>query len=801
MNSPTLCLNARLCFAFLFCMSLSECQGEDNTQKEWQKVTTTLKTYCADCHGAETQEGDVRLDRLTLDLSDKRRHETLWSVLDQLEAGDMPPKDEAQPTDAQRSHVIEFLSAYLAKAEGKSISSSEPVPLRRLTRVQYRNTLRDLLGVDVTQDPTSSFPGDSAEHGFTTHAESLKVSSYLMDAYMQAADWALTAATRHGPRPETKKIQANYPDLSGPVAGVAEFADLYSSSTAARSLSKFKFLWRQFDRRYAPPPGGVKIGIEFEAEALNRKISDPEIREAYARQGYQAGSQPFALGIYLLTGSKETAKAQLVQAFDIPDHATTSHSLEVWIPDDYTIGFGFLNGPSVKKLHEFLPQLSGMKDSRKPDFKEAISGIDIPKIRIRNLILEGPIYEQWPPENHAAIYGEGLSYKEIVRQFAKRAFRRPVSEETIQPFVDLAGSDPQSLRRALIAVLCSPPFVYLQEPSGELDDYAIASRLSYFLWNSMPDSELLRLADKGQLKDPAVISAQLDRMLDDNKARSLTDEFVYQWLDFANISEMPPTGNEFRVFYQQNLHEAMLDETTRFFEELLDKNLPVRNFIDSDFTFLNRNLADLYGLDLDLGYALEKVSLTGVPTRGGLLGQGSVLTASANGVETSPVTRGVWVLENLMGTPPSPPPPNVPAASPDIRGALTVREILDKHRSDSACNSCHIEIDPHGYALEHFDPIGRWRESYPSGHAIEADGEIGRQAFDGIAEMKAVLLKYEKTVAKGLLVKLLEYGTGRKMELGDRAEIHRLTLAAQQRGYGLRDIFDLVATSPIFLSK
>jgi hypothetical protein len=264
---------------------------------------------------------------------------------------------------------------------------------------------------------------------------------------------------------------------------------------------------------------------------------------------------------------------------------------------------------------------------------------------------------------------------------------------------------------------------------------------------------------------------------------------------------MPPTGNEFRVFYQQNLHEAMLDETTRFFEELLDKNLPVRNFIDSDFTFLNRNLADLYGLDLDLGYALEKVSLTGVPTRGGLLGQGSVLTASANGVETSPVTRGVWVLENLMGTPPSPPPPNVPAASPDIRGALTVREILDKHRSDSACNSCHIEIDPHGYALEHFDPIGRWRESYPSGHAIEADGEIGRQAFDGIAEMKAVLLKYEKTVAKGLLVKLLEYGTGRKMELGDRAEIHRLTLAAQQRGYGLRDIFDLVATSPIFLSK
>jgi hypothetical protein len=250
-----------------------------------------------------------------------------------------------------------------------------------------------------------------------------------------------------------------------------------------------------------------------------------------------------------------------------------------------------------------------------------------------------------------------------------------------------------------------------------------------------------------------------------------------------------------------NLHEAMLGETKLFFRELLEKNLPVRNLIDSDFTYLNANLARHYGINAQVGDKLERVSLINQPGRGGLLGQGAILTASANGVETSPVTRGVWVLNNLLGTPPPPPPPNVPAASPDIRGALSVREILAKHRIDAACNSCHKKIDPHGFALESFDPIGRWRDAYPNGQTIQVDGEIDGRSFNGISEMKAVLLAKESVVARGLATKLLEYGIGREMGAGDRAAINRLLEELERRNFGVRDLFELVVTSPLFLKK
>lgn len=768
---------------------------------DWTTIKGTFKKHCVACHGSETQEGEVRLDTLTLDVANEENLETLWDIRDQLAMVSMPPEDEPQPSAEERARIVEFLDNFLANVEENRLGGSDPTVLRRLTRVQYRNTLRDLLGVNVTQDPTASFPGDAADHGFDTNAETLRVSNYLMNSYMEAADWALTTVTREGPRPKTMRVAAKFEGLGG-AAGADGIADLYSGSQQARSLANFKFLWRQLAKRFEPPVGGGRLRLTITAESLNRQIPDPELRKRFAMSGYD-GDLPFALGVYLLTGSKETAKAEMVKAFDLPDGRRVTETIEVWVPNEYTLAFGFLNGPDIKKIHHIIPSMAGLTDSRKEPYKKAIVAAQIPKIRLHEVLIEGPIHDQWPPASHVAIYGDQLTNQQVVSQFANRAFRRPVSESTLQPFRELAGSgnDPDSLRKALVAVLCSPPFIYFDEKPGRLDDYAIASRLSYFLWSSMPDEALLDLAAEGRLRDPSVIVAQMNRMLADPRSSALTDEFVAQWLDFSNIVEMPPMGQEFKSFYSLNLHEAMLGETKRFFRELLEKNLPVRNLIDSDFTFLNANLAHHYGIDANVGHELERVSLVNQPGRGGLLGQGAILTASANGVETSPVTRGVWVLENLFGTPPPPPPPDVPAASPDIRGALTVREILAKHRTDAACNSCHKKIDPHGFALESFDPIGRWRDAYPNGQAIQVDGEIDGRSFNGIDEMKAVLLAKESVVARGLATKLLEYGTGRQMGPRDRAEIHRLIKDLENRDYGMRDMFELVVTSSIFLTK
>lgn len=777
---------------------------------DWKSASKAFELYCVQCHGAEKQKAKIRLDTLTLNSADKQSFEILWAVLDQLKSEDMPPEDAKQPTAAERRELIASITTTLAAAEKDAGFKSEPTILRRLTRVQYRNTLRDLLGIDVTEDPTATFPGDSSQHGFDTNADSLRISKYLLNSYMKAANWALNAATRNGPRPDTKRVVMSFEKIGGPVAGRDGFADIYQSSKMARNFTAYhaRFLWAPFGKDFAPPKGGMKVRIRATVEALNRQPKDLELARQYAERGY-VGDRPFALGLHLLVGQGESAKAILLKTFAVPDGERVSIDHTAHIPQSHRLGISFINGPEIRRLDQFLPAMEGLRDKSswtdkrayKRAYKAAIAKSQIPKIRIHELSLEGPLHEQWPPASHQTIYGQDLDNAEIVRRFARKAFRRPVKDEVMEPYVAMAGDTPESLRQALVAILCSPAFIYLNEPVGPLDSHAIASRLSYFLWSSMPDEELARLAETDQLRDPEVLTAQMDRLLNDSKSKAFDDEFVEQWLDLGNILEMPPNGKAFREFYTNDLHAAMLDETKLFVRELLDKNLPVGNLIDSDFTFLNADLAKLYGVKSDVGHQFEKVSLKGVPTRGGLLGQGAVLTASANGVDTSPVVRGVWVLENLLGTPPSPPPPGVPAADPDIRGAKTIREILDKHRTDTACNVCHRKIDPHGFALENFDPIGRWRSGYESGLKIESDGQLEGQKFANVTEWKRILRSKEPEVARGLVTKLLEYATGRKMGAADRRELDRLVSESVQTNYGMRDLMKLAVTSPIFLTK
>jgi hypothetical protein len=374
------------------------------------------------------------------------------------------------------------------------------------------------------------------------------------------------------------------------------------------------------------------------------------------------------------------------------------------------------------------------------------------------------------------------------------------------------------------AVLCSPEFICLEEKPGRLDDYALASRLAFFLWNSSPDDELRRCAEKHQLHKPGVLRAQTERLLDDPKSRQFVEAFLDYWLDLRKIVATAPDGNLYPDYYLDDLlTESALEESRLFFAELLRGDLPARNVVASDFTMLNERLAAHYGLPPVQGVALHRTPLPADSPRGGLMTQAAVLKVTANGTTTSPVLRGAWIMERILGQQPPPPPPSVPAVEPDIRGAVTIRQQLDKHRTLETCNACHAKIDPAGFALENFDVMGGWRERYRSEaggelakglaksgqkfafhHAlpVDASGELpdGRK-FRDIREFKQLLLADEKQLARSLAKQLTVYATGALIRFADRGQIEQILERASSSHYGVRSLIHELVQSELFLSK
>jgi len=362
----------------------------------------------------------------------------------------------------------------------------------------------------------------------------------------------------------------------------------------------------------------------------------------------------------------------------------------------------------------------------------------------------------------------------------------------------------KAMQSGYAAILCSPDFLYLREQPGRLKDYEIASRLSYFLWSSMPDEQLMQLAQAGKLSEPRVLNQQVDRMLNDPKTAAFTRHFTERWLRLDKIADSPPELNgPFRVYWDRRMEPQILAQTDAYFADLLKRNGPIRDLIDSNYTFLNESIANVfYGRTDVKGESLRKVVLND-SRRGGVLTQPSVMTATANGVDTSPVVRGVWLLENILGLPPAPPPPDVEPLSPDLRKAKTIREQLAVHREQQACNRCHRKIDPLGFAFENFDPIGRWRDRYPKGGGvIDASATMtSGEKVDDIVAFKQMLLRREEDVMRCLAEKMLAYASGRVLEVTDRGEVDRIVEQLKGQGQGLRDLVKLVVQSDVFLTK
>jgi hypothetical protein len=463
-----------------------------------------------------------------------------------------------------------------------------------------------------------------------------------------------------------------------------------------------------------------------------------------------------------------------------------------------------------------------------------------PRIHLFKIEVDGPHNDVWPPESHRTIFGDEPYHSEraadVLQQFASRAWRRPATPEQVAPIVDLvrrseaAGRFPEAaIQDGLTAVLCTPEFLYREEAGPVLSGYEAASRLSYFLWSTMPDDRLLQLAESGEICRPEVLRHEAERMLDDPRADAFIDEFLNGWLGLRKLGTMAPDVHRFSIYYDEDLEPAMRTETRLFFRHLLYSGGSLDRFLDSDYAFLNPELARLYAIDPQLVFAAQGQPVEGLrpddlapdaegiapsigfarvkltdPRRGGLLGQASVLTLTANGVDTSPVIRGVWILENVLGAPPAPPPPNVPAIEPDIRGAKTIRDQLQKHRESESCASCHRQIDPPGFALESFDAIGRWRTHYSLGTQsppIDSSGRFGSSDFQDVRSFKAALLSRRDQFARCFVEKLLVFALGRELTVADRPQIRRIVETAAADGYRVRDLVLGCVASELFTHK
>lgn len=816
-------LSTAILFGFIACCASVHAESPD----------TFLKSHCIRCHGPEVQSADRRFDDLPQAISQPDQIERWQEIVDQLNLQAMPPEGEPQPGDAERAAAVRRFTRSIAAAGARLASAAGHTVLRRLNAWEYRQTIGDLLGLNVEAwNPAADFPQEVRVEGFDNNGRELVTSSMLLDRYLGAAEEAVLRSTHFEQRPKPQKYAQSTPFyFSKREAPYEELPKLFH-------LDRFRFepetpYTDLYGRHYrgghlgflplamsGVPHSGVYT-IRVRAAAVDR-VHDYGKPLADFHNG-----DPLVLGVLAVDrrGSVEStgsvSHSRVLATVELTDEKPKWLEWRVYLEKGYEPEVRFMNGTlAAKRMIRLLLDVADEHEELRP-YKDMPKGSAQahgvlkayrgPKLRVWEIQVEGPDFERWPPRGHRLMYGnlrpEDLNARTVVtrlRAFAEAAFRRPPSEEELAPIESLvlekleSGMAPlAALQLGLQTVLCAPGFLYLREGEGPLDDYALASRLSYFLWSSMPDEELLELAARNELNDPRVLREQVRRMLSDARSQRFVRHFIRRWLDLDNIGEMPPS-TDFTAYYRDNLESAMRAETETFFRHVLDNNLSPRELLTADYTFLNRALARHYGVENVEGSRFRRVSLAGTP-RGGLLTHGTFLTASANGVDTSPVVRGVYVLEKLLGYTPPPPPDDVPAIEPDVRGAKTIRDRLAKHRQIETCAACHRKIDPLGFALENFDAIGGWRSEYEGHLPIDASGSFPEgETFTSVPEFRRQLSGRADQFTRCLAEKLLTYAIGRALEAGDRPHVDAVVNAMQAESRGLRDLIELVVLSDTF---
>lgn len=792
-------------------------------------LDTFLNTYCIQCHGAEKQKGDRRFDTLSKSIQTPDDALAWQEILDQLNKGEMPPKKEKQPQKAELLATVDAITLSIGESSQRFKGTASHTVLRRLNSFEYRNTIADLLGLNVEGwDPTIAFPPELRVGGFDNNSEAQATSGMLLDQYFVAAEEAIRRATAFGPKPESKA----YAQKSPFYFGGKEHRDLpklfhpdryrWISDTGYDDLVARGYRGGHIGFEplaHGGAPQGGRYIIRVQAAALDRqhhydfldeiRSDDPIVMEiaAVIRGGgnEETGNLKAERSLALVELTKDQP-----QGFEWTVYLDRSEEPEV----------RFRNGPvKAKNLASRLarnaekyPELKTSRKLGKGQIAAAmLKAYRGPKLRIWEMQVQGPQIDQWPLPGHSLLYGKLTPEKvsrgnvlERLKVFGEAAFRRPLTQGELSPigtFIHAklgAGMKPlDALQFGFQTILCSPAFLHRSEGTGTLNDYALASRLSYFLWSSMPDQPLLQLAAAGKLHEPAVLGAQVDRMLADPKSQRFVQNFIRLWLNLDHIGEMP-VSTDFARFYQDNIDTAMRAETETFFRHILDKNLPTREFLTANYTFVNRELARHYDLPPVQGAQMRQVPLP-TAARGGLLTQAAFLTASANGVDTSPVLRGVYVQDKLLGYTPPPPPPDVPILEPDVRGATNIRDQLAKHRTIETCASCHRKIDPFGFALENFDAVGGWRTQYTKEQKIDPSGELpSGEKFKDVTDFRNLLIARQDQFTHALTEKLITYALGRTPGVADRPVIDGITKNFSAGKGGFKDLIHAVVLSESF---
>lgn len=780
-----------------------------------------LARYCADCHAEGGDEGGFTLESLGGEIGDADLRDestfALWErVFDRIELGEMPPSDAQQPSDEEKNRFLEQLKSPLSIAHQQRGSTV----LRRLNRQEYQNTINDLFGTHL--DLVSRLPEDGRSHEFENVGDALNLSSVQLEAYLQVADDVLDAAIEtRTTRPESKLIRASYADTRG----VEKFLGkqwLKLPDGAVVFYQRFGYPTGMLREASAPASGWYDIRVTGYAHQSDRPIT------------MSIGSSTFAQG----------AEKAHYGFFSLPPGPPTTVTVRAWMDRRYMV--------------EVTPW--GIFD---PDFlikKNGIENYRGPGLAISHIELEGPIVERFPSTGHALLFADlkrvekmprnprdrekswyqpqfeitetddidGLIDKTLLR-VGSTLFRRPVQLSELTAFRQLFDAErnegeriESALRTAVAAMMCSSDFLFFRESGEWLDDHAIANRLSYFLTRTLPDEPLRQAAASGQLsKNPQVLVAHTERLLADPRFSRLVNDFADSWLGLRDIDFTAPDGKLFPEF-DLYLKHSMLEETRSFLAHLIQNDERIGNLIRSDFAMLNERLARHYGIAGVDGPEIRQVKLPPESLRGGLMSQAAILKITANGTNTSPVVRGIWVNERLLGNHPQPPPPGVPGVEPDIRGALTLREQLDKHRDLDSCRACHRMIDPPGFALESFNPIGGFREFYRTrGSGEKLDLTVrGRKVvyrkglpvdpsgmtvdgfrFEGFREFRDHVAENEDQIAKVLATKLLTFATGREMGFSDRAAIDQIVSQSKSRGHRIAELIKLVVQSPLFRRK
>lgn len=795
------------------------------------KALAVLDAYCYKCHGPDKQKGNVRLDKLDPDLVNGSHAEDWHDVLNMINFGEMPPKDEPQLKDAERRALVDWITGELKRANEAKTTIAGNAVLRRMTRYEYNNTMTDLLGVEM--DYALSLPPESkSKDGFQNNGMAMGMSPIQMEYYLKAAREGLAKAIVEGDRPEffenknpkRQKLNLNRTmryglDNDGLVLpGKAYFARVTSY----------------------PRSGVVRIKVVLD------KVTVPE------GQGYP--HMVIGLGSRIAAGGKI---ADFFRADVVPNKGGgpvemvfTGRIDDIPLPKNGAISLVVANeykldaetqkrrrdhANAKRQLKRYEKQKARAKKQGKPAPKKPNIKIPeppaMPSFFVKSVDFEGPIYNSWPPSCHRQILFEqpsGLSEdayaKQVIERFIDRAYRRPTTESDVAPIYDFyrsirkdMPSFESAIREALALVLISPDFLYLIEPASEqgrstaLTDHERATRLSYLLWSTMPDDDLRAAADKGLLSDPAEMERQARRMLRDERSEAFVHHFTSQWLDLPAVDRVA-INPEYYPDFDEALKDDMKRETVAFFDELLRSDLSAMNLINSDFVVVNRALAEHYGLPAPKGRKFERVALKGNKKRGGLLTQGSVLLMNSNGEDSHPIRRAVWLRKRLLDDPPAPPPPDVPdleSKDPNF-ASLPLKRQLELHRNKPACNDCHVRIDPWGIPLENYDAVGLWRDSVTR-HVekktvkakVVSDAKLpGGHKVSGIDDLKKVLESdLRDKFARGLVRYLFAYSLGRSLDYTDREDVAALVKAFEKSGYQLDELLIEIIKSKTFNTK